>query len=520
VQTIAGADKNRLVRVLAETPLYARSIFAHKTHKGNRLIIPEKGFLYDIYTEKSRDIAIIKSTQTGISEYLVGRSIWRAGGGKNVLYILPTYELKNQFVRERFDKTIMNSALFQNEINEEKRLADSTSLKQFRKGSIVFTGSNSAVGFISHPCDDIIVDELDNCNQYNIVMARERQSASVDKTTVKVSNPTVTNYGIHQEYLESTKGEWHIKHDACGKWIVPDFFDHVVRKIDDNVYIVRDKQWERDSGKQLRPICSCGKTFDRYSHGQWVHAYLKKSKKGYHVSKMFSTYVTLDEMFSTFEKGLSNETVMQRFYNGDLGFPYVSSGAKLDTVIINECIDESYNMPLSCKNPCIAGIDVGSVFHVVISDLSEGKVVFIGTLPVNDISEVKELFQRYSVKLFVIDALPETRIVRQIIARNKTGFMSYYGSAKNELTINRNDNIISSNRTISLDAVKESFVLKSLILPVNSRTIPDFFDQMTCSTRVYDAEKNVFDWVEVGDDHYFHAYCYMLLAKKLLVMAQ
>lgn len=494
----------------------------HRNHMGKRLSIPKDGFLFDIYNDKNRHISIMKSTQCGISEYLIVKSLVNTISGKNVLYVLPSYGLMGKFVKDRIDKSIFHTPAYQAVyLDIPHRFAESVSMKQIGNGTIHFVGSNSETSFISVPSDDIIIDELDSCDQVNILMAEERQSASIDKSIIFVGNPTVTNRGIDKKYKDTCQKEWHVKCDRCGKYIVPDFFKHVMKQTGTSDWIVIDKSWDDKNDINAKTFCHlCGKPFNRFNKGKWIQLNPGNKNSGYHVSKMFSTQNTVNELIKRFSDGLSNDHAMQRFYNGDLGLPYVASGAKIDMQMIQDCIDEKYNMPASSMEPCIAGIDVGGVFHIVISEAKNGKVVFIGELQVKNIKEVFDLFQKYNVRLFVIDALPETRIARQIVALWKYGFMNYYSETKNELTINAKDGILSSNRTIALDAVKESIVLKSYVLPVNSKSIKGFFEQMTSSTRIYDEDKNCFYWVESGPDHYLHAFCYMNLAKKLLVMAQ
>jgi len=468
----------------------------------------------------SAKIAIKKSTQCGISEYLIAKSIHWASKSKNILYILPTFSLKTQFVQERVDKTIRYTRLYRDFLNtKDEKGAESTSIKQFGSGTIVFSGSNTPTAFVSFPADKCIVDELDECAQEYIPMLEERQSASTDKSTILVGNPTIKGIGIDKVYNNSDCKEWYVKCSSCGKMIRPDFFKHVVTE-KDGAWILLDDKWERSMDRDIYPICDiCHKPYDRFNIGEWI-GYRESETSGYHVSKMFSTAILIKELAERFSEGLSNEIILQRFYNGDLGLSYISTGAKIDSSMLDDCIDQTYTLPSLCETPCIAGIDVGSVFNIIIAEPLQKRIVYIGELPVQDIAEIKDLFRQYSVRLFVIDALPETRIARQIIAKNKTGFMNYYSLSKNELTISVKDSIISTNRTVCLDAVKEAIILKEFALPANAKTIPGFYEQMTSSTRIYSDDKQTFSWVESGPDHYFHSWAYMLLAKKLLVMAQ
>ena len=90
--------------------------------------------------------------------------------GRSIFYVIPKWELKNRFVKNRFDisvdKTKMYMDMKKQEENSFFKSASSMSLKHFGNGSITFVGSNSKSGFAEFPADDVIIDELDYCNFY------------------------------------------------------------------------------------------------------------------------------------------------------------------------------------------------------------------------------------------------------------------------------------------------------------------------------------------------------------------
>jgi len=498
-------------------PVLFRALSIHKTHKNAGIKIKRKSYLEGIYSDKSKNMVIKKSTQCGISEYLIIRAFYRAESGKNLLYILPTFDLRRQFVRERVDKTVMFTEYYRKVLNEVSSMSESVALKQFNSGTIAFVGSNTPNAFISYPADDIIVDELDNCNQENLIMAEERQSASTDKSSIKVGNPTVSRFGIDYEYEKSDKKKWFVKCEHCGEWINPDFFRNVVVEMEKNVWVVRDRKY--NGNNTLRAICSCGKQLNRFGDGEWV-AEKKSDISGYHISKMFSTQVTLQEIFNRFKDGLVNDSVMERVYNGDLGYAFTSKGAKIDTEMLDDCIDNNYLMPDKSTNPTIAGIDVGKVNNICIGELTaDGKIkmVYIGAIPAENPMDIIEIFKRYNVKFFIVDAMPETRYSKKLIAyMGNRGLMNYYGSDKEDLGKPNEKKAVSNSRTQTLDLVKEYILMKNIIFPVNAKNIKDFYFQIMSSTRIYNEKRNCYDWVESGEDHYLHALGYLIMAKRYL----
>lgn len=499
------------------------AIALHKTHRNKNLKI--KGtFLEAIYLDDSKYIDIMKSTQCGISEYLVCFAINDAKNGRNVFYVLPTYVLKNQFVKERFDKTITYTKYYRSLISASKNLwAESTSLKMLNHGSIAFVGSNTANAFLSYPADTMVVDEQTNCNQENLSMGIERLSASEDPREIRVGNPTITNFGIHSEFKCSDQKAWVIK-NHCGHYIKPDFFKHVVRMVDENIYIIIDKNYDQNSGKDIQMICDrCGKPIDRFGIGEWVKT-IEHEHSGYHISKLFSTNATLKQLVDRLGKGLVNDTEMQRLYNGDLGLPYVAKGAKIDEEILNNCI-EDYILPKKPKFGTIMGVDIGAVINVVIREIMpDGRkfLVYADQIKgkeLSDIDKLVELCKKYNVKCAVVDGLPETRFSKKFANSFPGAFMCFFGNEKKD-RISLDDKMVTVHRTQMLDSVKENFMTETFVLPKNIRNIEDYYSQITASTRIYDTKKDIYTWEEGNkEDHYFLAEGYCVIANRILNMA-
>lgn len=514
------AIERQITDRIVREPYLFRGVGVHRTHRGERLNIASGSFLDWIYRDMSRQIIVQKSTQSGISEYLIVRAFTRAEAGMSVFYVLPTYELKNQFVKERVDKSLVYSEHYRKVTKEsDKKFSESMSMKQLKRGVIAFVGSNTTNAFLSFPADDVIIDELDRCNKDNIVMAPERQAASRDKTTLKVSNPTILNFGIDYDYKKSDRKKWAVKHE-CGEWIFPEFFQHVVEQVGDNDYVIRDKRYDRYSGRDISPICHhCGKEFNRYMAGEWVPEEPGRELSGYKISKVFSSTVLVRELVETFNEALLSPTKLQRFYNADLGEAFNAAGAKITRNVLDECIDPDYMMPASSKGICVMGIDVGERLHVRIDELTHdghSLAVYIGA--VREYEDIVELQKAYRVRLFVVDGLPETRLSKRLVGSLPRGFMAFYGKVKDDI-INPTKRMLTVERTQALDAVKESYLLRQTVLPANARDIPEFYDHMEASTRVYDEDRGEYVWVEGNNpDHFFHAEAYVKYARKLYLL--
>ncbi len=490
----------------------------HKTHKDEMLDFVNHSYLKKIYMDNEEKI-VMKSTQCGLTEYLTTLAMDLALQGKSIFYVLPTKDLVGRFVQNRIDRSIAFSDFYTAQIKESHiKKSESMSLKHVGKGTIAFVGSNTPKVFTEFPADIVINDEKDQCHQGNLAMAWERMSASEDRRQFAISNPTVLGYGIHKDWISSTQNEWRTKCE-CGNWIDFDFFKQVVRDEGQGNYVILDKEWEWESGRDISMVCEkCGRLIDSKGAGQWVQQ-KEQGIRGYHISKLFSTNVTIKEMVDRFSDGLVNDEIMQRFYNADLGKPYTASGSKLTTEDLDRCISDQ---PFDYSgNSCVIGIDVGSFMHIRINEIMHDgrlKAVYIGS--VKDEDDLAELWIRYKIVSGVIDAQPEQRMSERLCMQHKGLFRCYYGEVKKD-TIDANQKVLTVRRTSALDNVKEAILTQKILLPINAKSIPEYYDHMTSSTRIYDvkanAGKGAYKWVETSADHLFHAEGYALIARNLLV---
>lgn len=509
----------------ADYPELWTALAHHRTHKNKPITFEKFAYLKDIYLDRADTIIVKKSTQVGATEWLTIRAITAARHGRGVFYVLPTYSLVGRFVKNRIDRSIENTPLYKASIGggaDRRKFAESTSLKHIGTGSIAFVGSNSTSGFTEYPADDLIIDELDECDASNLSMAWERLSASPDKRIIKSGNPTVKGYGIDAEYAKSDRKTWQIPCE-CGTWTEPDWFENVVEQVDKGQYVLRDKDWTPASRRDIHMVCrKCERPLDRYAAGRWTPGD-RSQASGYTISKLFASAVKLRELLERFEAGLTDDSKMQRFYNGDLGLAYTAAGSRIRHEDLDACVKD-YALPDSDPGPCVIGIDVGVEMHVCIFRvLPEGRsrAVFIGTA--REEGEIVDLCKRYGVKAGCVDAMPEGRLSRALCSKVRGMFRVFYGDVKRS-TIDSKNRIATVDRTVSLDEVKEMILTQAIELPRNARGlapvskegVSDFYYHIGNSTRVYDEDKAAYRWTEGSlPDHFLHSLNYMQIARKI-----
>ncbi len=468
-----------------------------------------KKYLLAIYNDNSKAIVIMKSVQCGISEWLIIETLTKGEIGLSTFYVLPKFDLRNTFVANRVDKLFNMVPFYRQLLKEAIGDADSKQIKHFANGTIKFASSNTISDFSEFPADMVIIDELDRCDQNNLAFAADRVKASKHKLIRKVGNPTITGFGISDEFKASDQKEWMVRCEHCATYQELDFFKNVVEEVQEGEYELRDKEWTKESGRDIHTICAnCQKPFNRLNEDAYWHRKNPESEtSGYHITRLMDAGTPVKELTDIFFKALGNETKMQAFYNSDLGIPYESKGAKLSPFLLDRCV-EDYAMPSSAEET-IMGVDVGSVLHVNISKLEDGrrKKVYIST--VGQFEEIDILIRLYGVNCCVIDALPETHKAKELRDRFKgtvwlCEFHSKEGGTK-EITLNQDEYKVICDRTQTIDDAHADILKKNVSLPKNVKTIDDgrFYEQMCAPTRVFDQESNRYVWREGSKaDHY------------------
>lgn len=503
------------IRLELERRHRLRWIYATEYHhntRGEPMTFDDKPYLIPVYCDNNPQIVVKKSVQCGISEWAVCDCLSLGEMGLNTLYVLPKYTLRNRFVK-RIDKAIARSSYYQERIGD----VDSLWQKRYSGSNLVFASSETDSDFIEFPADCVIVDELDKCDQENIALAPDRLSASRYKYQRDVSTPTHEDYGIDASYKDSDQKEWHIQCEHCDEWQPLDFFVNVCREIGDNRYELIDAQWDKNSGRDVNLYCQeCGEPIDRLSAGEWVAVYPDRNISGYHISKLFSANAEIAELWKTFTKALTNPTLMQIFFNSDLGLAYSAEGDRLSQALLRQCIGD-YSMPSVAKDERVyMGVDVGNLLHIVIG--TKEKILFIGAR--SSFSECSKLMKKFDVVRCVVDMRPETRKAREFQDEHKAVWLCEYINSPDTrhktVISDKKKKVTQAHRTQSIDSMIAKFSGKEIKIPRNISS--EFYDQMAVPVRIIEdrARGPEAIWTK-GVDHYFHAMNYWSIAQQVII---
>jgi len=514
--------------LLLKYPRLHLATYVHRTAEGRMLSFDDNQWQQKLYMENADKIVIMKSSKLGISEWLIADLFIQAKLGLNGMYILPDQPIRNRFISSRVDKIIGNTPEYLSNVVTKKKDVNAKSLKTIYGKTWAFVGANNPATFYEFNYDINIYDEYDKCNPISLETATDRTLGSKRDRWRKVGNPTISGYGISDEYEKSCQYRWLVKCWRCCEWQEMDWFTHFVNQEDSNVFTLKDKSDKLD--KDAKGYCiKCGKAMDRLGHGKWIAKYPDREIKGYHATRLFVSIardrLTVREDFAKMQDCLGDPSLMQWFYNNRLGVPYEADGSKLTEALLAECVGADYVMPSSVKDgTVIGGADIGAKIHLQASKIVDGKrqKVCIESFPLN-----MELFEQkckqYNITRGVVDALPETKFVKDFIKRNPGWYRCFYGKQDNpniSLNINHKERKVNVGRTESLDASMAAHINHDLLIPKNFMSIDggDYAKQMIASTRVYEEKSERFIWDEGNKaDHHRHADNYENIAFDIFI---
>lgn len=542
---------------MTEQPKYGWAANIHRTENEEALIFDERtAWQVPILQDNSPQQTYMKCSQVGVTVIAILNMLVFMYNGLPGIYVLPTGVATDDFVKNRINPILQNVDFYR---RNYAPLPDDTSgirMKTIFKRRVKFAGANVRNNFFEMPAGWYIVDEWDRCDRKNLDYLEDRISRAKVKIRIKIGNPTFHKTGIHAEFLASDGKEWFVQCSHCNRRQPLNWFENVVRQVGRRRYVFRDRKMQAElnrlvkkegqevgvkilaalceqDNRDARVYCSnpaCQRPISRHLPGEWVPSHPGRPISGRHINKIFGD-PSPGAMLAVFQKqllSLHDPGLRQRWYNNDLGIPYEEQGTRVTDQLLEQAAAD-YEMPQKLPRQVlqhdfdysVMGVDIGDVMHVHISgifmhDYKLYRVkLFIGRI--ESVTELEDLIKRYNVTAAVLDALPETRMVRKLCKR--PGFwMAYYnkGDQKVDHVRDNKKKTLSLNRTEALDASLAAYDEELVTLPINWRSLDNgaFMEQMKAPTRMYNSEKERIEWTKC-EDHHRHADTYEYWATQM-----
>lgn len=520
---IESLAQSRLVKRKAGSKATKRKVDLLEWAKENRpFLIPGRAFdlanhaflvePYKVCTD-APSVTFLKASQVGISELMLSDALYGCDVlGATSLYVFPTDTHVSDFSMARLGPAIQASDyLAELVVSAEKKGADRVTLKRIRDRFLYFRGAQikpdgRSTSLKSIDADRIFADELDEWDKRALEIARKRIGHSSIGHERLASTPTYPGIGVHDQWQQTDMRRWFLRCERCNEWQYLTI-DHFVQSWDS---LDRPIEYSAD------PLCEqCDRPLNRLAAGEWVAEKPEVDRVGYQITKLFSPFADIAKIIGKLKS--VDESVRKEVYNQDLAEVYTPKGAGITDDVLDACRRE----PGQRRGRAFMGIDVGRVLHIIVrqeeaTETGERMQLLAQTATWD---EAKAIIDRYNPATVVIDALPETTKARELQAACRPGqvWLSYYReTSKDEEPTkwNRDERIVLSDRTRTLDATYGRFADNTNTLPVNVRDIADYYKQLKAPVRRLESTKtgDVVRYVENGADHYAHAENYCTIA--------
>jgi hypothetical protein len=463
-----------------------------------------------------------KGAQMGFTEACVLKTLHGHIAGKypqGTLYLFPTQNDVTDFSKGRFNPLIVDNPSIARYVQD----TDAANIKRIGGGMLYLRGARvsqkiqgtkkSSSALKSVPVDRLVFDEIDEMSPQMVDLALERISHSTVKEEFYLSTPTIPDYGIDKLYQSSDQRVWVIRCEKCNHETCLEIeFPECLR--------------ERGDGTVFRACTKCGAEIHPRD-GRWVATYPDRSNDlvGWWISQLNSVYVNPADILRLYHDPPNGN--LAEIYNSKLAMAWIAAENRLSAHDLMACLGRD-PMYVNHTGPCAMGIDVGADLHVVIGFKPNKKTVQIAYMGrFSKFEDIHDLAQRFNVRCAVIDALPETRKVRDFQeAERYESFLCWYDDhLRTSARWNLEKRDVAVNRTEVCDATHHLVVTPdNLLLPRRSDEVDEYIKQMCNIAKVLEEDPETgskeYRYRKLGPDHYRHAMNYLLLASTRIGVAE
>ena len=488
-----------------------------------------EGYEYqiDIVNSKAPKRSIIKCSQVGLSEIAVAiiLTILSREARVRAIYTLPTKKFSEVFMSDRVNSAIENSEYVSGMIVPE---INNLTVKKFSNGSYLYAdGTEGSRSGISIPAPYLFKDEVDfsNLKMLNRLSSRQASWAEEDTIDMQFSTPTLPGYGISEAYSKSSKGTYACRCAKCNTISPLDFFTDVVVPGYDHPLIewtasdLLNPKYKVDEAYLKCPKCGNAVSGDNLADSsmrEWVHEH--PDRVGHHDGfrvQPFDVYTTNPPARTL--RQVDDYDDKQEWVNFRVGAAYVDATSRIappQEVSIND-------IPRGGRY--FLGADVGKTSWIVVGCVVNGRIYLVRQEQVSNVldpvtkrSSVAEriavLKAQYHIRRIVVDGMPDLTLSATIIDMFPEGYIARYVQTAPEPGAfckfkDSGEVVIMRTEGFNLLATKTGM---SSVLQVACDETRIFNAHIKAMAKVFDKGKAI--WKNTGDDHYAHAFLYMMVA--------
>jgi len=509
-EKILERDKKRLIESPFGNWLLRHWIISSGEARGNVYSFKDHRFLIPIVYSKASHLVLRKSAQIGASEMTIAKLFFLACNKRgNALYAFHRYKYMRNFYRGRIRPALAVNPYLADRLKKFRgAVSASAEVLQIDDNIIYFTGAAERGQMLSVDASSVFLDEVDEMFAGALTLFEKRLGAAKDPYFHIISTPTLPDVGVSSEYDRSDKRRWMIPCAHCSNWIDISF----------------GWKYVQERGGQVSLFCpKCGKAVDRLAYGEWVPEDRSVDIEGYQLNKIMWPRASLAKMWRDYH----DPQRVAEFYRSDLGLPYTPKGARIRREDLQMLVRRGLHHRKFCHEYTYLGADVSQArgtCYVITRIEPPGKRVTIARGIVKTPQDLRPIFKRYNVAVAVIDYLPETVAVRELVGEpghTTKVFAARAQTSPASALWRRSESIpfmISYNRNDCMAEVMEQFLTGRRVLAEEDITDEEYVEQLCTPIKAESEDalgNKMYVFPKLGTDDYFFAEVFNWLATQI-----
>lgn len=526
---------------LAKVPEWIVKNTKDPRNKRLRWSFAEHEFQIGILSDQAAEIAVRKCSQVGLSEVSV-RLTLAVGFMRDFtcMYVLPTKGFASNFSKDRVDPVVDNSPTLSGAKHKD---AYAVNLKKIGDMSLYIVGSFSAADAISVPAQFLVRDEYDFGKQSVLTAFDSRLGHSKEGEDFRrdFSTPTVLNFGIDRKFRAGHQAYYGVKHDRCGKWVVPNFMEDVVVPGFDGTardlerYHLADKAVRAEDSYLSCPGCKCEISIANLADPakrMWIAKHPDRDVHSYQVQPF--DVPTINRPARTI-KQIEGYALKKDWVNFKVGDVFEDAESAFNPQAVYTYMNGPalrWDPNEKMRTGCYIGIDVGAISWIVVAMKINGKlrVVHLEQVLCRGVADalfirVCKICDALGFAFGVIDSMPDFNTAEKLTLRYPGRFLAceyaeQLSSPLVTLDVKEERRVVRAHRDKRFDLLVRDYNSGAIEwtqqkdLPIMSAHVQGMkkmrrMDEESASMSVEDAVEH---WEKTGDDdHYLHAlnYCHM-----------
>lgn len=508
----------------------------------NNTTIKKRPFSFDGY-EFQREIAddmhpnmsVKKCSQIGLTEVQIRKylAILTRSTGIAGIFSMPNEKMFTKTYNGRIKPILETDDVFNPPTTNGNKPTRSKDQIQIRDSFGYITACTEGDA-TSLSADFLMHDELDLSPQEIIALYQSRVQGSDMQITQAFSTPTFANYGIDKRYKMTDQREYAVKCDACNHWQIPKFEPQFIHL---NNYKFDVERFSDLTTQQIAMLdledsyvrceqCSSRLDLGRADSREWIAKHpLRTNYRGYQVRPFSTPRLKPRYVFTQLGKYLE-DGFLRGFYNTVLGEEYTNADAQVQRADVEACMMKGTPaIPhINSDTPVYLGIDVGMVCHLTLSfDDENGQPVFFlfETHPSAFIERrVAELRRQFNIIQGAMDRFPYTQQANEI--RDATGGIvvpiQYRGGNALQPVYESDTKVLShysASNTLVLDRLHSIITHRRMVISGYQGQRETVIEHLTDMIRDESPDSEATWKKNSGQDHYFHAMAFNLLARRV-----